>query len=60
MNIVTVRIDLAKNMFAMHRIDEIGRAVLVKPKVARDQLSALMVQLPPCLPGYLPGNEGVI
>lgn len=51
MSIVTVGIDLAKNIFAVHGIDETGRAVLVKPKVARDQLSALMVQLPACLIG---------
>jgi len=53
MSIVTVGIDLAKNIFAVHGIDETGRAVLVKPKVARDQLSALMIQLPPCLIGMV-------
>jgi len=51
MSIVTVGIDLAKNIFAVHGVDEAGTAVLVKPKVAREQLSALMVQLPPCLIG---------
>lgn len=51
MNIVTVGIDLAKNIFALHGIDQSGRAVLVKPKVARGQLLALIAGLPPCLIG---------
>jgi len=51
MSIVTVGIDLAKNIFAVHGVDETGKAVLVKPKVAREQLSALIVQLAPCVIG---------
>lgn len=51
MAIVTVGIDLAKNVFAIHGVDEAGKAVLVKPRVARDQLVALIAQLPPCLIG---------
>jgi len=51
MSIVTVGIDLAKNIFAVHGVDETGKAALVKPKVVREQLSALMVQLPPCVIG---------
>jgi len=51
MDIVTVGIDLAKNVFALHGIDHSGKAVLVKPKVARDQLLELVAQLPPCLIG---------
>ena len=35
MNIVTVGIDLAKNIFALHGVDQTGKAVLVKPKVRR-------------------------
>ena len=35
MRIVTVGIDLAKNIFAVHGVDENGKAVLIKPKVAR-------------------------
>jgi hypothetical protein len=33
MNMVTVGIDLAKNIFALHGVDQSGKAVLVKPKV---------------------------
>lgn len=48
MNIVTVGIDLAKTVFAVHGVDDNGKSVLVKPKVARDQLLPLIAQLPPC------------
>ena len=48
MSIITVGIDLAKNVFAVHGVDEYGKAVLVKPKVAREQLLSLIVQLPAC------------
>ena len=51
MNIITVGIDLAKNVFAVHGVDNNGKAVLVKPKVSREQLLPLVVQLPPCLIG---------
>jgi len=51
MSIITVGIDLAKNVFAVHGVDEIGKAVLVKPKVPRDQLADLIANLPPCLIG---------
>ncbi|KAF7961444.1 hypothetical protein AWV80_33300 [Cupriavidus sp. UYMU48A] len=51
MAIVTVGIDLAKNVFAIHGVDEAGKAMLVKPKVSRDQLVPLIAQLPPCLIG---------
>ena len=51
MSIVTVGIDLAKNVFALHRIDQSGQAVFVKPKVARSQLLEMVANLPPCLIG---------
>ncbi|WP_069269086.1 IS110 family transposase [Paraburkholderia nodosa] len=51
MPIVTVGIDLAKNVFAVHGVDDAGKAVLIKPRVSRDQLSALIAQLPPCVIG---------
>lgn len=51
MNIVTLGIDLAKNIFALHGVDQTGRTVLVKPRVARDQLLPLIANLPPCLIG---------
>ena len=51
MSIMTIGIDLAKNVFAVHGVDENGKAVLIKPKVTREQLPALIAQLPPCLIG---------
>ncbi len=51
MNIVTLGIDLAKNIFALHGVDNNGAAVLVKPRVARDQLLSIVANLPSCLIG---------
>lgn len=51
MAIITLGIDLAKNVFAVHGVDETGKAGIIKPKVARDQLLPLIAQLPPCLIG---------
>lgn len=51
MSIVTLGIDLAKNIFALHGVDQNGKAVLVKPRVPRDQLAGLVAQLPPCVIG---------
>lgn len=51
MGIVTLGIDLAKNIFDLHGIDEAGQPVLVKPKVARPKLVEMVAQLPPCLIG---------
>ncbi len=51
MAIVTVGIDLAKNVFAVHGVDEHGKAVLVRPSVARAKLHELIASLPPCLIG---------
>ncbi|UBM07912.1 IS110 family transposase [Cupriavidus metallidurans] len=51
MPIVTIGIDLAKNVFAVHGVDESGKAALIKPRVSRDKLSELIAQLPPCLIG---------
>jgi hypothetical protein len=35
MAIVTVGIDVAKNVFAVHSVDESGKPVLVRPEVPR-------------------------
>ena len=50
MKITTVGIDLAKNVFQVHAVDERGRAVLRK-QLRRDQMTAFFVNLPPCLIG---------
>jgi transposase len=48
---ITIGIDLAKNVFAVHGVDDNGKAALVKPRVARSELPAPIAQLPPCLIG---------
>src|SRR5450631_2870406 len=50
MKITTVGIDLAKNVFQMHGVDERGRAVLRK-QLRREQVSRFFANLPPCLIG---------
>ncbi len=38
MAIITIGIDLAKNVFAVYGIDETGKPMLVKPKVQHGRL----------------------
>jgi transposase len=51
MAIVTLGIDLAKNVFALHGVDAAGKPALVRPSVARGKLLELVASLPPCLIG---------
>jgi transposase len=51
MAIVTLGIDLAKNVFALHGVDATGCAVLVRPSVPRGKLLELLASLPSCLIG---------
>ena len=48
MAIVYVGIDLAKNVFAVHGVDEAGRVDLRRPSVARAELHAVVAALPRC------------
>ncbi len=50
MNITTLGIDLAKNLFHLHGVDERGKEVL-KKRVTRSNLEAYIANLPPCLIG---------
>jgi len=50
MKLTTVGIDLAKQVFQVHGIDEHGK-VLVKKQLRRDQMTTFSVNLPPCLVG---------
>jgi len=50
MNITTVGIDLAKNVFQVHAVDERGKVVLRK-QLRRGQVAEFFVNLPPCLIG---------
>ncbi len=51
MAIVSVGIDLAKNVFAVHGVDASGKPTLVRPNVPRARLLELIASLPPCLIG---------
>jgi transposase len=50
MQVSTVGLDIAKNVFQVHGVDEHGRAVL-RRKVRRDQLLKLFGAFEPCLVG---------
>ena len=47
MTIFTVGIDLAKNVFAVHGVDDNGKPALVKPKVSREPLLPLIAHSRP-------------
>jgi len=51
MAIIATGIDLAKNVFAVHGVNETGTVLLRQPKVARGKLNALVASLPPCVIG---------
>lgn len=51
MTIVTDRIGLAKNTFAVHCVAESGKPALVRPEVPRVKLLERIANLPPCLIG---------
>ena len=51
MTILTVGIDLAKNVNAVHGVNEASKAELTRPAVPRDKLHELIASLPPCVIG---------
>ena len=50
MEIATIGLDLAKNVFQVHGVNERGKAVLRK-QLKRDQVAPFFANLPPCLVG---------
>lgn len=46
MRILFVGIDLAKNVFALHGVDEAGKPALVNPNMARGKLLDLVASAP--------------
>lgn len=50
MEITTIGLDLAKNVFQVHGVNERGRAVLRK-QLKREQVAPFFANLPPCLIG---------
>lgn len=51
MAIVTLGIDLAKNVFALHGVAPSGKPELVRPAVRRSRLLEVVAALPPCVIG---------
>lgn len=51
MTIIVLGIDLAKSVFALHGVGQLGKPDLVRPRVGREQLLELVAALPPCLIG---------
>lgn len=50
MKVTTVGLDLAKNVFQIHAVDERGKAV-VRKQLKRDQVAPFFAKLEPCLVG---------
>jgi len=50
MKVTTVGIDLAKNVFQVHGVDQRGKPVVEK-RLERKQVLAFFAQLTPCLVG---------
>ena len=50
MEITTIGVDLAKNVFQVHGVDAAG-GVVVRKALRRAQVSAFFAKLPPCLIG---------
>jgi transposase len=49
-NVTTVGIDLAKSLFSVHGVNQLG-VVVIRRTLPRGKLLALIAQLPPCLIG---------
>ena len=50
MQTTTIGIDLAKQFFQVHGVNEFGKTVL-KKQLCRQQMAEFFVNLPPCLIG---------
>ena len=50
MKVTTLGIDLAKNVFQLHGVNELGKPV-IKKQLRRDQMAEFFVNLPACLIG---------
>lgn len=50
MKVTTLGIDLAKNVFQLHGVNEFGKPV-IKKQLKREQMASFLVNLPPCLIG---------
>ena len=55
MKVTTVGIDLAKQVFQIHGVDEHGKTT-IKKQLRRAQMAEFFINLPPCLVGVASGN----
>jgi transposase len=51
LTVTMLGIDLAKNVFALHGVNVMGKTILERPHVRRDHLLNLLAQLPACIVG---------
>ena len=51
MAILFAGIDLAKNVFALHGVNQAGKPELLKPSVPRARINEVIAALPPCTIG---------
>jgi transposase len=58
-DIVTVGLDLAKNVFQVHAIDEAG-GVVVRRQLRRNEVLKFFAALPPCSSGWKPAPRRTI
>src|SRR3954470_24695196 len=49
-DIITIGLDLAKNVFQVHAVDEMG-SVVMRNRLRRSQVLAFFAEIPPCLIG---------
>ena len=49
-DITTIGLDLAKNVFQVHAVDEAG-SVVMRKRLRRGQVLAFFGEIPPCLVG---------
>ena len=59
MKVTTVGIDLAKNLFQLHGVNEYGKVVF-KKQLRRDQMAEFFVNLPACLIGMEAGFVAIV
>jgi len=50
MKVTTLGLDLAKNLFQVHGVNEFGKPA-IKKQLRRNQMAEFFVNLPPCLIG---------
>lgn len=56
MQVNTIGLDIAKNVFQVHGVDGEGQTVLCR-KLRRDRLMKLFESIEPCLIGMLQGDH---